>query len=195
MAETVSSLVTALGRRIRDPNSLAHSSTNVTTLLSHIQRVVCAATGALKTSTAVSFTATNSHPIYDTTSTITGLVRIERVLYRNEDVLRSPWQQWLQQDPYWLRTPGSRPLRWDMIGRRLLAITPPIINSAETFTVIGTKVTTALVNSSDATELPDQHMPAILTIAEQLLLLRQRLLASVKPAVEHLQRALPLGIP
>lgn len=195
MAEIASSLVTALGRRIRDPNSTAHASASVITLLSHIQRCVNAMTGAVKTNQAVTLPADVPHSFSDMTATLTSFVRIERVLYQNEDVLRGDWRRYAHIDPYWARRAGSRPLMWDMVGRGLFVVTPTIPGLGGTVTAIGTKLTTALTVGSSATELPDEHMPAILAMGEQLLLMRQRLLASVKPAVEQFNKILPTGIP
>lgn len=195
MAELASSLVTALGRRIRDPNSTAHASGSVITLLSHIQRCVNAMTGAVKVSTDVTVSTTSVHAFTDMTSSLTTHVRVERVLYQNDDVLHCAWTKYAHIDPYWTRRAGSRPLMWDMVGRGLFVVTPSLPGLGGTVTALGTKLTTALTIGSSATELPDEHMPAILAMGEQLLLIRQRLLASVKPAVEQFNKILPTGIP
>ena len=195
MAETAVSLYLALGRRLRDPSNLAHPPVYVIPLLSYIQQIVNASTGAIKTSATVTFSSTIPHNFTDVTTALPTVARVERVLYQNQDLDRVPWPQYIHHDPYWARRAGSQPLQWDMVGRGLLTVWPSVLNTAESVTVIGTKVTTALTVGGSVTELPDQHMPAILSMAEQLLLLRQRLLASMKPAVEHFERALPTGIP
>ena len=193
MAETVGTLITALGRRIRDPNNLAHSATNVTTLLSAVQQVVNTMTGAVKTSVTTGIT---TNPAFGLLSTVNnGLVRVERLLYRGQDVIRAPWPRFAAVDPLWARRSGSRPLMWDMVGRTTLAVTPCIPSTAETVTLIGTKTLTTLTTSGQATEVSDQLMPVILSMAEQLLLQRQRLMASIKPSVEHFEKALKAGIP
>lgn len=193
MAETVGTLVTALGRRIRDPNNLAHTSPNVITLLNAVQHVVNAMTGAVKQSVTASIAIS---PAFGLLSNVnSGVVRVERMLYRGQDVIRAPWNRFAAVDPGWVRRPGGRPLMWDMVGRTLIAFTPAIPLSAETITLIGTKTLATLSTAGQATEVSDQLMPAVLSMAEQLLLQRQRLLASVKPSVEHFEKALKAGIP
>lgn len=191
MAETTTALVQALGRRVRDPNNLAHSSTNVISLLNHVQRVINAATSAVKVTATL--TPTSPNAFYSVIASLSSLIRPERVLFNNEDVLQSDWRSYNHIDPYWARAIGPKPLQWDRVGHEIFIVTP--IPIGETISVTGPKVTTALTTAGQATELPDQHMPAMLAIMEQLLLQRQRLFTSVKPSVESMQRLLPAGIP
>lgn len=194
MAETAGSLVTALGNRIRDPNSTAHPSASVITLLSYCQQVIGAATGALKITSSLTLPALAPHNITDLSFSFIQHVRVERVLYQNRDLEQTPWQSFAHHRPDWVRASGAQPLMWDMIGR-LVVVTPTVLDRTETVSLIGTKLTATLAASGNAIELPDAHVPAILALAEQLLLLRHRLLTSVKPAVEQLQRMLPTGVP
>lgn len=191
MAETTTSLVSALGRRIRDPNNTAHASTNVIALLNHIQRIINAATSAVKVTSTVTPTGPNAFIVM--TNSLSSLIRAERVVFNNKDVLRSDWRSFVHHDPYWARAVGPAPLVWDRVGLGLVCLTPVVIG--QPISVIGPKVTTALTTAGQATELPDQHMPAMLSMAEQLLLQRQRLFKSLKPSIESMQRLLPAGIP
>lgn len=193
MAETTTSLVTAIGRRVRDPNSTAHSSTNVIGLLNHVQRIINAATSAVKSTVTLAMSTAQPNGLFLTATSLATLIRAERVIHQGKDVPRSDWRQFFHHDPYWARVVGPRPLLWDRVGLGLFCITPT--KPGDSVSVIGPKVLTALTTAGQATELPDQHMPAMVAMVEQLLLQRQRLFTSVKPSVDAMQRLLPAGIP
>lgn len=196
MAETATNLVIALARRIRDPANTAHPIASVITLLSHIQRVINSATGAVKTSATLTLASPYPQNLYDTSvSPLTAFDRIERVTYQNDDLERGNWREMHAHDPYWATAAGVLPREWDRIGRGLLVVTPSLVNAGASVVCTGTKALAALTTGASATEMPDNHMPAILAMGEQLLLMRQRLMASVKPSVEQLDKMLPKGMP
>lgn len=192
MAELVSTINAHLMARVRDPSNIAHDVANVRTLLSHLQIALNAATAAVTAeSTAVFSSGDQPNAIRPLSGSFSGMLRVLRIQYQGEDVELVDWETLANIDPLWSRAAGPRPLMWSMIGRRLFTVTPVAKNME--ITVRGIKALTALTSSSQATELPDTYMPALIAMAEELILLRHRLLTSVKPAVEHVDRAIESG--
>lgn len=178
MAETAGSLTTEVSRRVRDPNNTAHAVADIYVLLTHAQRIVNSHTRALLVSEDYILVGND---VTGTTRACAAIDRIETIRFNDVDLARVPWQSLKHNTPRWLTTYASwtsLPF-WSPIGRMLFAVTPgPTTNAS--ITIVGTKVTTALTSASSATEIRDQHMPAILNIVEQLLLLRQRLFVSAQ---------------
>lgn len=191
MAETAGSLATALSRRIRDPNNTAHSLTVVYDILSHCQRLVNAATDAKRSQ--VTFVHNGQTPTAAIFSN--GLFRVSEIRI-GKDAANAPygtplpqmnWKKLAAKDPYWYERRDHHPRFWDVVGQNPLLLWPQW--AGQLYVAARTLANTAtLTGASDITELPDQHMPQILNLAETVLLLRQRLLASVAQSAERSQR-------
>lgn len=190
---TVSTINTQLMLRVRDPGNLAHDVANVRTLLSYVQQIINAASNAVQTEVSLSFNALTPLNIFDMRHSFPALWRVDRVQYQGQDIEQVDWETLGNIDPYWLRAVGTKPIGWSMIGKRLLALTPTSIKQSQVFTVRGPKILSALTSSSQDLTLPDALFPAMIAMVEALILLRHRLLVSVKPAVEHVDRAIESG--
>lgn len=192
MAETAGSLATALSLRIRDPNNTAHNLAVVYEVLSHCQRLVNAA-GDVRRETSTSAVSPGTNPF--TTLFINNRMRVTEIRVganntaasKSTPLPRVNWRQLAVRDPHWVRATAPRPRYWDMIGQNILLLWP---NWTQPFNIQRRILTNpaTLTGSSSVTELPDQHMPMILALAESVLLLRHRLLASVPQAAERAQR-------
>lgn len=178
MAETAGSLRTAILRRIRDPDGTAHAAVDVRTILACAQRLVNARTRAVQTTFAFNrnpnqpFTALDNSP------------HISSVRCNGRELQMIDWQSLIHHDPYWFRRTADTPTVWSLIGRTTLLVWPSPTFLTGNVNVTRTFVSGAFANDGIATNLPDQHMPAILDIVEQCLLARQRLFGSLKQASE-----------
>lgn len=181
MAEIASSLTTAIARRIRDPNNGAHTATDIRTLLTHAQRIINSHTNALLAEESATQTAGT---VILSTANLTSVDRVNTVRYEGRDLDLVPWESLKLHDPTWLTTLGATPRVWAPIGRMLFAVWPGAL-ADRTLTIVGPKITAALSSAGTATEIRDQHMPAILNLVEQLLLMRHRLFTSAKKAAER----------
>lgn len=192
MAETAGSLATALSLRIRDPQNTAHPLAVVYEVLSHCQRLVNAA-GDVRREVSTSSLSASTNPF--TSLFINNRMRVSevRIGASNTQAATAPplprinWRQLAVRDPHWLRATAPRPRYWDLIGQNILLLWP---NWSQPVTVQRRILTNpaTLTGSGSVTELPDQHMPMILALAESVLLLRHRLLASVPQSAERSQR-------
>lgn len=195
MAETVGSLRTAILRRIRDPNGTAHAAADVRTILSAAQRMVNAKTRALINSVTLNRVA--RRPLIAVNAAVSAsLLRVESVQDSKRELQHIAWPSLGHHDPFWFRRTAPSATVWSNVGHDLLLVWPaiPAANASEGLLATGTAITTDLSgNDSIVTDLPDQHMPAVLDIAEQLLLLRQRLFASLKQATEKQGERADLG--
>lgn len=185
MAETAGSLRTAIQRRIRDPNGTAHAAADVLTILSAAQRLVNAKTHAVlsQSSAAIRF---KNRPLISLTTNLTNVVHVEsvRTVEGKRELQRIDWRSLVHHDPNWFRRAGDTPRVWATVGEDQLLVWPASRLSAADIFVVYTGVTPALTADATLTVLPDQHMPAVLDIAEACLLTRQRLFGSLKQATE-----------
>lgn len=188
MAEVAGTLVDTVLRRVRDPGGTAHGRTFTRELVSDLQRHVNGATKAVVTTATL--TLNPRQQVYGINGLLPDCLRIEYVRDAGRDVPMVPWRSIGQADRHWSRRTGSRPNAWATCGRDLLIITPGM-EETRTVTVVYTTLTTALAADMDATELPDQRLPAVLDLAEAILLMRHRLLGVVGPAAERLKATLP----
>lgn len=178
MATTVAALVAELGRRMRDPDHLAHSAADKEEILLHCQRVVASANHTAIVQVDATYAATG-FPLIDFINV--NLLRVERIqIDDHSDLDRIDWRSLANHNPRWLSVRG-RPRVWDMIGRQYVLVWPQPLTTI-TVTLFGTHRTGF---GDAALELPDEYAPGVLTMAEQLLLLRQRLFLSIAPSAEH----------
>ena len=188
MAEVAGTLVDTVLRRVRDPGGTAHSRAFTRELLSDLQRHVNGATRAVLTTATL--TLNPRQQLYSISGLLTDCLRVEYVRDAGRDVPPVPWRTLGRADRLWTRKVGSTPEAWATIGRDLLVITPGM-DETRTVTVVYTTLTTALAADQDATELPDQRLPAVLDLAEAILLLRHRLLSVAPSAASRLKTTLP----
>jgi hypothetical protein len=194
VAETAGSLATVLSRRIRDPQNTAHDLTTVVyPILSYCQQLVNAAGDVRREATLPALLSPVATPF--TTLFINNWMRMTEVrVGKNTPAAiaatplpRINWRTLAANDPHWLRATAPRPRYWDLIGQNVMLLWPLWTTP---FTILRrTLVTPAtLTTAASITELPDEHMPMILALAESVLLLRQRLLTSIPQAAERAQR-------
>lgn len=185
MAELAGDLATALLRRVRDPHGTANDIFSVFVVLSHCQRFVNAATRAVLVE-AILFRFPGN-PFVQISHLTPPIQRVEQVRAFGRTLTRVDWTTYANHDPTWIKKRASLPLVWSPVGGDILCIWPSAIApEACEVTVTGTKYTPDLTDPLQELELPSQHSPAILTMGEELLLLRQRLMSlSLKAAAER----------
>jgi hypothetical protein len=195
MSETAGSLADALLRRVRDPRGTATDIFSVFNVLSHCQRFVNAATRAVLID--VPLYRFPGNPFIQISGITPPILRVEQVRAFGRTLERGDWTQLQNHDPTWLKRRASLPLFWSQIGGDLLCIWPSAISQdACQVVVTGTKYTADLTVYNQPLELPDHHAAAILTMGEELLLLRQRLMSlAMKAAAERQKVAIGYGRP
>lgn len=184
MAETVGTLATELLRRVRDPNGLAHARADVRNLLSHCQRIINAHTDAVLTTEDITVPAGSVFlSLAVDASTID---RLSSVRVDGRDLPCVPWNTLQHHDRQWPRATSDIPMVWTPIGRTMFVVWPAP-RTTITVTLVGVKATASLASSDSlTTDVRDTHMPALLNIAEQVVLLRHRLMASAAIARDRL---------
>ncbi len=185
MVTTAGALRAAAQRRVRDTDGTAHSDTIVLDLLSHCQRAVNAKNKSVLGTTTK--TLLRNQPLIHIQSSLNdNILRIERVQYQGRDLERVQWTSLAHHNPRWFRLTDRIPRVWDVIGRDLFLVWPsPPIGVTVTVDVTYTKSTVDLTTDGDSLEVDEQHSPAILTLMEQLLLMRQRLLPAIASAAQR----------
>lgn len=183
-------MIARLGERVRDPQHLATPEAVKQTILSEAQRVVAVATKALITPSTRTYTPTLLPVVDYTTFEIASVVSI---LVFDRELPRVPWRTLAQHDPYWITRAAPAPTCWDMIGRRHFLLWPRPIGGSIAYKLRGVAIPPDLGSAGLNMAIDDQHMPGILTLAEQLLLLRQRLLVSLVPAAERQKADVTVG--
>lgn len=184
MAELAATLTDTLLRRVRDPQGLAHSRDFARTCLSHAQRILNAALGVVVESATLATSPTMQ--VYPVTSLLPSAARVLAVLEGTRDLAKlSNHIQLDHLDMKWFRAIGSRFEAWCPVGRDLIVIYPAKAMSSSV-TVKYAKLTIALTGEGDATELPDEYMEDIITLAEIFLLAKQRDLKAALTALKRL---------
>lgn len=181
MAETSGSLATVVSRRVRDPNNTAHPAVDVRNLFTHAQRIINTHTEGILQASSLAITAGTA--LIDFSATIPLVDKLLSIRKDNIELPMVPWESLQHANPTWLAARGT-PEVWAPIGRTMFALYPAP-DRAISMTLVGTKTTASLTSSATTTDLPDRHMPALLNLVEQLLLMRQRLLTSAKVAADR----------
>jgi len=173
-------------RRVRDVHGLAHSRALVRTLLSHSQRLLNSLLGIVTTST--SFTTYPHQQFYQISGLLTGSDAITKVMAVKEDSRDLTHLINIRQlhhlDTRWVRAIGPRFDAWTQLGRDMLIIYPAK-TVGSTVTIVGAKLTTALTGEDTALEMPNEYHDHIVSLAEIMLLAKQR---DLTQAVRQLQR-------
>jgi len=184
MAELAATLTDTLLRRVRDPQGLAHTRDFTRTCISHAQRILNTAIGVVTESATL--TTSPTMQVYSVSGNFPNAARVIAVRENNRDLGKLVDQvQLAHQSLYWFREVGSRFESWCPVGRDLIVIYPakPIVSSVEVKYV---KLTTALTGEADATEMPDEYMDYILSLASVFLLLKQKDLAAAMVSLKRL---------
>ena len=186
MPDVAKSLTDQVLRRVRDVHGLAHSRDFTRTILSHCQRLVNSLLGIVTTSTT--FTTYPHQQFYQISGLLTGSDAITKVMAVREgsrDLTHlTNIRQLAHLDTRWVRAIGPRFDAWTQLGRDMLIIYPakPLGSSV---TIVGAKLTTALTGEDTALEMPNEYHDHIVSLAEIMLLAKQR---DLTQAVRQLQR-------
>lgn len=184
MAELASTLTDTLLRRVRDPQGLAHSRTFARTCLSHAQRILNTTLGVVVQN--VTFATTPQMQIYSVSGFVPTAARVIAVRENGRDLAKlSNHVQLAHYSLQWFREVGSRFEAWCPIGRDLIAIYPAK-SLASSVEIRYAKLTTDLTAETTATEMPDEYMDYIVTMAECFLLAKQRDLKAAMVALTRL---------
>ena len=192
MPDVAKNLTDELLRRVRDVHGLAHTREFARTVLSKSQQV-------LNTLLAIKLTATSltTYPLqqfYTISGLLTGTDAITRVIAVRDGardlVPLANFRQLAHLDRRWVRKLGPRFEAWTQIGRDMLVIYPAK-QLGGTVTVRGTKLTTELTGEATELELPNEFHDYIITLAEVILLAKQRDLGQATMQLKRLAEALP----
>ena len=186
MPDVAKSLTDQVLRRVRDVHGLAHSRDLARTILSHSQRLINSLLGIVTTSTT--FTTYPHQQFYQISGLLTGSDAITKVMAVRESSRDLTHLTNIRQlhhlDTRWVRAIGPRFDAWTQLGRDMLIIYPAKVTSS-TVTIVGAKLTTALTGEDTALEMPNEYHDHIVSLAEVMLLAKQR---DLTQAVRQLQR-------
>jgi len=187
MAIDAGDLVDILLLRVRDPDATAHPRPLVLRVLTECQRLVNAETRAVLAS--VAFTADASHTILDIQHLLPWAIRVETIRDGVRDLHHcGSWHEIAATDRYWLKRTAGRITTWcHFTPSRVLLYPAP--NDPVPLTLIYT-LRTADLGETTPLQLPFNLEPAILELAEQVLLTRQRLFLSIPPVAERFGQAM-----
>ena len=187
MATLAGDLADTLLLRVRDPDATAHARPFVLRLLTQCQRLINAETRAVLSS--ADLTADASSTILDIQHLLPWAIRVETIRDGIRDVQRcGSWHEIAGSDRYWLKRTAGRPVVWcHFTPARILLYPAPI--DPMTLTLIYTLKTNILTETTPL-QLPFNLEPAILDLAEEIILVRQRLFLSIKPVAERFEQAL-----
>jgi len=173
-------------RRVRDVHGLAHSRDLARTILSHSQRLINSLLGIVTTSTT--FTTYPHQQFYQISGLLTGSDAITKVMAVREGARDLTHLTNIRQlhhlDTRWVRALGPRFDAWTQLGRDMLIIYPAKVTSSSV-TIVGAKLTTALTGEDTALEMPNEYHDHIVSLAEVMLLAKQR---DLTQAIRQLQR-------
>lgn len=187
MAEVAGTLVSALLRRIRDPQAIANTRSFARSILSDSQRLINAGRNRVLETTTL--TTNPLRMFYPLTASLPNAIRIRGVREGGRDLDKMTLKQLSQLSSRWFRHTSDRFEAFSQVGRDLLVVYPAksISSSVD---VIYTKLTNNLVNDDEATDLPDEDLPDVMDLAGAILLIKGRELASVAPLIERITKRL-----
>ena len=195
MPDVAKALTDQVLRRVRDVHGIAHSRDLARTLLSHSQRLLNSLLGIVTTSTT--FTTYPHQQFYQISGLLTGDDAITKVMAVREgtrDLTHlANIRQLAHLDTRWVRAIGPRFDAWTQLGRDMLIIYPAKVTSS-TVTIVGAKLTTALTGEDTALELPNEYHDHIISLAEIMLLAKQRDLVQAVRQLQRLSHALPTDV-
>lgn len=190
MAKNVSALIDELQLRLRDTTALALTDTIVMRFLSY--GVGYASLVRQQTQDIQTFTSTINRLVYDLEAINERIVKVVRVVdATGADLHRATIGGLSSESPTWFRDIGDQYQSFCQIGKRVLILYPAIPRE-ETVTMYCRTVPALYTNASTDTTnyIADDLVPLALTIAETLLLVRERrpdrLRAQMKLIQQHL---------
>jgi len=186
MAEAAGTLVSALLRRVRDPQALANTRDFTRSILSDCQRLINARSGrVLETTTA--FATEPMRMFYPLAASVPTAVRVVAVREGGRDLDRITLKQLNQISTNWFRRIGYRFEAFAEVGRDLLVIYPAktVVSAVD---IVAVKLTDSLVNDDEATDLPDEDLHDVMELAEAILLTKMRDIDTVKPLIERITK-------
>ena len=179
---TASEFRTLVLERIRDPLGDSITDTILYSILSHTQRILNAQVEAVM----VSLTYSASAPVTTLAAASgVGFIRVKAASINDRTLIRMNWRALAREDPFWTTRTGS-PCVWDLVSHRLLVLYPAP-TTATNVVLEAVQDLDPIVTGTDTISLPSAHIAALLSLTEQVLLLRQRVLQPIKGAAEALE--------
>ncbi len=192
MATTVAAAESLLLTRVRDVQAVAHGDV-LLDVLSDCQRIINACYGGVVAT--ASLTLVHRQTCYVRSDVATNVVRPVQVTANNRILTRTPWTELKSDNPDWLHGVGM-PRVWDFIGHNLLVVYPSPPQAAAMTASVRYITETADCTAGGTLEIPDAHVSAMLDLAAEVLLLRQRLFPSIAEAAQSLtQHSNPRIVP
>ena len=192
MPETAKQLTDQLLRRVRDVSSTAHSRELAREILSKSQQILNTFLGLVTVTPTL--TTQPYQQFYTINGLLTGADALTKLVAIREgarDLAPLPnWRHLSHLSLRWHRQLSERHEAWTQMGRDLLIIYPAK-NYTSSVTIIGTKLTTDLTAETTELEFPNEYHDHIITLAEVLLLAKQRDLGQAFRQLSRLIDALP----
>jgi hypothetical protein len=185
-----SALINELATRLRDPSNTGYPRATVLNIINRVQDAVNVRLGLVHAT--ASFTTTPGVTLYQAASIASNFAYVRQAFDDNNielDVI--PYKKLVEQDPRWIHRVGP-PQVVSQIGRTIIVVTPTPLRPTSV-TIKYVKHPTALADAGSPTwDLPDEHKPLVLDLAEAVLLFRGRQFRAMQ---EALTRAAPkLGL-
>lgn len=185
---TVAQVQAALSRRVRDPN-VTQNADIMLALLSDCQRLVNAALGSVVTTATV--TLTHRQTVYAYGEVASDIVRVLGVTAdTGAQAHQIDWRQLAHNDPRWIHAVGDEVRHWDVIGHNLILLHPSPPESVGRTATVQYVQELADLGSGDTLDIPPAHVNLMIDMAEEVLLLRNRLFPSLEGADAALERHL-----
>ena len=183
---TAGEVLTSLTLRLRGP---AHSTVLMYQIISHCQRLINLRRGAVLES--VPLTTTPEQLFYNLTQF--GVLRVEGIRSGSHDLKPTALKNLGYLSRQWGRARSEVVRLWGSVGRRLVFLFPATV-SAQSLTVTGVTASADVAVPADVMDLPNEHLNAVLDLAEIVLLLKERRHLSVPVALERLSKELYVQI-
>jgi hypothetical protein len=185
---TGAAAITLLAARVRDSGNTAATRGNLATILTHAQLVLNLHLRArLATAT---LTLDLGRTIYQTSEVAADVARIVRVRALDRTLPEVAWAHLVNNRRDWYRATGDQPATSARLGTTLLVITPAPWEAMDVEVVYVT-VPTAVVDDATELDMPDEHMPMVLDLAEGITQLRNRQLAAMTAPLTRLASMMP----
>ncbi len=187
---TAGDLTTEVLARVRDANGVMHTASFVRSRLSDAQRCLNALLGFVVGSGTMTIGARQN--FYVISTAVPSAIRITSLRGGStiRDIGKLPsLNSLLIYGPTWPQKIGDYIETWTLIGRDVL-VHYPALNSSGSIGVYYHKLTTALTATGTALEFSPDQDGLVVTLAEAILLLRQRDLTACSRALDRLKAAI-----
>lgn len=172
-------LITELGRRLRDPTNFAHSSAVLTRFLDHAQRLINYHFSLILNTTA--FTPSAGRTLYQNSEVSANIARIEMIRQGGRNLIEVPWHSLVHNDANWYRGQGQRYDLFARIGNDMFVLCPALA-VPQSVDVVYTRNTAALTGLAGDVTIPDEYVRILTDFVEVLALLRGRKLPEAMAA-------------